>query len=120
MVMSDKTEYLHWSVAGGPNECEHGYAEGIPCPNCDVNPRLIELRAEVDYWRDACGADHIQRVKTLEAEIERLLVELTHRVGWEERCLRAEVEIERLRELHDRHCAFKDCRERTTPHTSIA
>jgi len=29
--------------------------------------------------------------------IERLEVELTHRVGWQERCERAEAEIERLR-----------------------
>ena len=21
--------------AGGPNECKHGYADGIPCPKCD-------------------------------------------------------------------------------------
>jgi len=34
--------------------------------------------------------------------------------------LELRAEVERLRELHDRHCAFKDCRERTTPHTSIA
>jgi hypothetical protein len=46
MDRSAKTEYLHWSQAGGPNECEHGYAEGIPCPNCDANPRIVELRAE--------------------------------------------------------------------------
>lgn len=46
--MSSKPEYLHWSQAGGPNECEHGYAEGIPCPNCDANPRVQELRAEVE------------------------------------------------------------------------
>jgi len=39
-------------------------------------------------------------------------------IGHERDELRAEVE--RLRELHDRHCAFKDCRERMTPHTSIA
>ena len=43
-----KPEYLHWSEAGGQNECEHGYAEGIPCPNCDANPRIQELRAEVE------------------------------------------------------------------------
>ena len=42
---------------------------------------------------------HIPRSQydALKAEHERLLVELTHRVGWEERCLRAEAEIERLR-----------------------
>lgn len=28
-------KYLPWTDAGGPNECSHGYAEGIPCPHCD-------------------------------------------------------------------------------------
>lgn len=38
----DLSEWLHkmipWATAGGPNECAHGYAEGIPCPTC--NPKL--------------------------------------------------------------------------------
>lgn len=29
--------YTPWENAGGPNECEHGYAEGIPCERCDVD-----------------------------------------------------------------------------------
>lgn len=34
-------KYLPWTMAGGPNECAHGYAEGIPCPDCDreASPR---------------------------------------------------------------------------------
>jgi hypothetical protein len=24
-----------WANSGGPDECEHGYAKGIPCPKCD-------------------------------------------------------------------------------------
>lgn len=28
-------KYLDWANAGGPNECIHGYAAGIPCPQCD-------------------------------------------------------------------------------------
>jgi hypothetical protein len=28
-------KYMDWARAGGPNECKHGYAEGIPCPYCD-------------------------------------------------------------------------------------
>ncbi len=27
--------YLPWTEAGGPDECAHGYADGIPCPECD-------------------------------------------------------------------------------------
>ncbi len=28
-------KYMEWGYAGGPNECEHGFAEGIDCPRCD-------------------------------------------------------------------------------------
>ena len=28
-------KYLDWANAGGPNECKHGYAAGVPCPHCD-------------------------------------------------------------------------------------
>jgi hypothetical protein len=28
-------KYLPWHNAGGPEECPHGYAFGIPCPKCD-------------------------------------------------------------------------------------
>lgn len=28
--------YLPWTNAGGPNECEHGYAAGIACRKCDM------------------------------------------------------------------------------------
>lgn len=30
-----KNEYLPWAYAGGPNECTHGRADGIPCLFCD-------------------------------------------------------------------------------------
>ena len=29
-------KYVSWGNAGGPNECEHGRADGIPCPTCDA------------------------------------------------------------------------------------
>ena len=35
--------YLPWHNAGGPDECKHGYADGIPCPHCDV--KTIEALA---------------------------------------------------------------------------
>jgi hypothetical protein len=35
VAMSEK-KYLDWAFAGGPNECAHGYAAGIPCPKCDA------------------------------------------------------------------------------------
>lgn len=34
---------VSWENGGGPNECEHGYAAGLPCPDCDAAkgpPRL--------------------------------------------------------------------------------
>jgi hypothetical protein len=41
--------------------------------NADVTSDVhIGCRAEVEHWRDACGVDHVQRVKRLEAEVERL------------------------------------------------
>lgn len=30
------SKYLPWSKSGGPNECEHGCAAGIPCRMCDA------------------------------------------------------------------------------------
>jgi hypothetical protein len=35
----DKKEYLPWQYAGGPNQCKHGYAAGIPCPDCNSRSR---------------------------------------------------------------------------------
>jgi hypothetical protein len=31
-----ESQYLAWANAGGPNQCEHGYSEGIACPTCDL------------------------------------------------------------------------------------
>jgi hypothetical protein len=44
---AEQIAYLPWYDAGGPNECEHGYADGIPCPHCDANPKLQALVAAV-------------------------------------------------------------------------
>lgn len=35
-------EYIAWTGAGGPDECGHGFAAGVPCPDCD--------RATLDAW----------------------------------------------------------------------
>jgi hypothetical protein len=32
----DPKEFVPWQSAGGPNECPHGYAAGIPCPTCST------------------------------------------------------------------------------------
>jgi len=34
---------ISWHYAGGPNECKHGYAEGIPCPHC---PKPAPVKSE--------------------------------------------------------------------------
>lgn len=36
MTDRDANGYLRWELAGGPNECAHGYAARIPCPQCDL------------------------------------------------------------------------------------
>ncbi len=45
MTDRDANGYLRWELAGGPNECSHGYASGIPCPQCD----LARARAMLPY-----------------------------------------------------------------------
>lgn len=35
-IRLERGGYVHWSTAGGPNECAHGRAEGIACPECDA------------------------------------------------------------------------------------
>ena len=39
------SHYLPWAQAGGPNECAHGYAEGIPCPRCDPPVLIVAVIA---------------------------------------------------------------------------
>ena len=69
--------------------------------------RAVLLTALENTKCEGCGQiisdlDHaLNELGRVRAENERLLVELTHRVGWEERCLRAEAEIERLRAALD-------------------
>lgn len=43
----DSNGYLRWEYAGGPNECAHGYAEGIACPRCDAAGRRIMREIQV-------------------------------------------------------------------------
>ena len=41
-----RNEYVIWHVAGGPNECPHGYAAGIHCRLCDRTTVVVALAAE--------------------------------------------------------------------------
>jgi hypothetical protein len=81
---AEQIAYLPWYEAGGPNECEHGYADGIPCPHCDQNPKLQALVATV-----ARQAEQIGRL-TRVAEATKTSSQLEHEY-W----------------LHDRDC--KEC-----------
>jgi hypothetical protein len=69
-------KYLHWSEAGGPNECEHGYAEGIDCPRCDVNPKLQRLQADLQAAREEArvlagtNAKLVQQVSQADLDLE--------------------------------------------------
>jgi protein gp37 len=40
------TRFVPWANAGGPNECEHGYAAGIPCVRCKPNPVWVIVGGE--------------------------------------------------------------------------
>lgn len=50
MVHNGK-QYLRWEYAGGPNECDHEYAAGIPCPRCDDE---IEPPADIQLTDAGC------------------------------------------------------------------
>jgi hypothetical protein len=62
--------------------------------------RQAELQAQTtrqeQRFREV-EAEWVERYEKLEAEVGRLTVELTHRVGWEERCLDAEAALATLR-----------------------
>jgi hypothetical protein len=70
--------------------------ERLRAARVEQNDEYLSLQQEVERWKsahDTC-CDGGQK---LVAEVERLTVELTHRVGWEERCLDAEAALATLR-----------------------
>lgn len=42
-----------WMNAGGPNECKHGYAAGVPCVKCDSAGVAADLPAALDALDNA-------------------------------------------------------------------
>jgi chromosome segregation ATPase len=76
--------------------------QGLNAENRQLLASNSVLRGENERLTlaDRQWADHVKR---LSEEKERLLVELTHRVGWQERSERAEAELERLREIAWKH-----------------
>ncbi len=94
------TGYLHWSEAGGPNECEHGYAEGIPCPHCDSNPKIIALLAQLAQANaQIVGLDALID-RGLYDEIERLTAE---RDQARAQCERMQQVVEAARGVEQQH-----------------
>jgi chromosome segregation ATPase len=76
--------------------------------------RQAELQAQItrqeQRFREV-EAEWVERYEKLEAEVGRLTVELTHRVGWEERCLDAEAALATLRAENARlRAAEAECR----------
>jgi predicted nucleotidyltransferase component of viral defense system len=78
--------YRRASTGTGPVSFEELHAEYL----AEIDAKV---RAEKEDLYDVMTA----RAERAEAEIERLTVELTHRVGWEERCLDAEAALATLR-----------------------
>ena len=42
--------YVHWTRGGGPNECEHGIADGICCVKCDT--KLLESISALESTKE--------------------------------------------------------------------
>jgi hypothetical protein len=40
-----ENRYPQWAMSGGVNECKHGFAEGIPCRECDAD-ELARLKEQ--------------------------------------------------------------------------
>ena len=52
---------LPWANAGGPNECVHGYAEGIKCPRCAIAPSPAPVQSQRDDVDSCTGCGEEER-----------------------------------------------------------
>lgn len=52
---AEPKRYIPWANAGGPNECKHGYAAGIPCPDC-YREKAAEPKREAGEVCERCKA----------------------------------------------------------------
>lgn len=78
---------IDWAYAGGPNECKHGFAEGIPCEKCGphkveyealgIRPNYIETYGERDE-DPPTPFDPLEQLKKMRAEA-RAMLDDTHR-----------------------------------------
>lgn len=61
--MADPTrDPVPWELAGGPDECAHGYAAGVPCLRCEL--QRVRASDPPGFLRDAAE-------DALVAQIER-------------------------------------------------
>jgi protein gp37 len=55
-------EFIPWECAGGPNECEHGYAAGIPCPKCLPQIDWVIVGGESGPGARPCNVEWIRSI----------------------------------------------------------
>ena len=56
------TRFLPWTDAGGPNECKHGYAAAVPCPDCTLPyavGAVVEMVAVAKVWGDQANGEQV-------------------------------------------------------------
>ncbi len=66
-MLSRSDNYVSWANAGGPNECKHGYAAGVPCFDCDD-----AMSANDIPWLLA----EVERLRGMEAHNDRMYAAL--------------------------------------------
>ncbi len=73
---------MDWFYAGGPNECEHGYAEGIPCPKCEgVAGTHEEARGLFRHYVAGSDFDTLDRYVDYNVRMQRELSLLKRRLN---------------------------------------
>lgn len=78
-VHTNGKKYLRWAYAGGKNDCKHGYAIGIPCPDCDDEAQVKpQAKHPVDGGR--LGGDGTMRCEGCAKLIRRDAQ--AHGVSW--------------------------------------
>jgi protein gp37 len=55
--------FIPWVNAGGPNECRHGYAAGIPCPQCSQNLDWVIVGGESGPGARPCHSDWVRSLR---------------------------------------------------------
>lgn len=103
--MRQTKKYLPWANAGGPNECKHGYAAGIPCPDCDEiakaeQPPSGEQPAKVEFGEGLPPARKVAIVTNAAGhkEVEKIVNQLHSALGLLRECGQSPYLLSNLRE----------------------